>query len=41
MFQADKGKVVINLVKAGEGSWAVQLSQRGLEQQSDEEDDSG
>ncbi|XP_025087232.1 uncharacterized protein LOC112559939 [Pomacea canaliculata] len=34
-----KGKVIITLVKDEKASWAVQLSQRGLEQQSDEEDD--
>ena len=39
VFQVEKGKVIINLVKAEEVSWAVQLSQRGLEQQSDEEDE--
>ena len=39
VFQVQKGKVIINLVKAEEMSWAVQLSQRGLEQQSDEEDE--
>lgn len=39
LFQVEKGKVILTLPKASEGSWAVQLSQRGLEQQSDEEED--
>lgn len=38
-WKAEKGKVVITLLKDREGSWAVQLSQRGLEQLSDEEED--
>ncbi|KAK7485754.1 hypothetical protein BaRGS_00023055 [Batillaria attramentaria] len=38
-WKVDKGIVIITLHKASKGSWAVQLSQRGLEQQSDEEED--
>ncbi|XP_076450987.1 uncharacterized protein LOC143286920 [Babylonia areolata] len=38
-WKAEKGMVVIELMKAKDESWAVQLSQRGLEQQSDEEED--
>ncbi|KAL8617540.1 hypothetical protein ACOMHN_055321 [Nucella lapillus] len=38
-WKAEKGKVIIELVKAKDESWAVQLSQRGLEQQSDDEEE--
>ncbi|KAK7098345.1 uncharacterized protein [Littorina saxatilis] len=38
-WKVEKGKVIISLVKVSDGSWAVQLSQRGLEQQSDDEEE--
>lgn len=34
-FQYKKGQVILNLHKAEESSWAVQLSKRGLEQAED------